>query len=102
MHDAHLRELPAAQAPTVVDLHPEDIFALDMSAVRKRISETEVRMLAFNHSIPGPTLRVRQATGVTVRVTNDLDMQTTVHWHGLRLENRFDGVPYDTQEPIAP
>ncbi|MGH2391292.1 MAG: multicopper oxidase family protein, partial [Chloroflexota bacterium] len=31
---------------------------------------------------------------------NDADIETTVHWHGLRLENRYDGVPHDTQPPI--
>ena len=33
-------------------------------------------------------------------MTNDGEIDTTVHWHGLRLENRYDGVPHDTQEPI--
>jgi FtsP/CotA-like multicopper oxidase with cupredoxin domain len=101
MHDAQLTALPAVHPPSLVDLRHEDIFALGISAVRKRIGEAEVPMLAFNQSIPGPTLRVHQSTELTVRVTNDVDMQTTVHWHGLRLENRFDGVPYDTQEPIG-
>jgi FtsP/CotA-like multicopper oxidase with cupredoxin domain len=57
-------------------------------------------MLAYNGSIPGPTLRVAQGAEVTVRVTNETDLETTVHWHGLRLDNRFDGVPHETQEPI--
>ena len=33
-------------------------------------------------------------------VSNDGDVEATVHWHGLRLENRYDGVPHETQEPI--
>ena len=33
-------------------------------------------------------------------MTNDGDVETTVHWHGLRLENRYDGVPHETQSPI--
>jgi FtsP/CotA-like multicopper oxidase with cupredoxin domain len=33
-------------------------------------------------------------------VTNDGDVEATVHWHGLRLENRYDGVPHETQSPI--
>jgi FtsP/CotA-like multicopper oxidase with cupredoxin domain len=57
-------------------------------------------MLAYNGSIPGPTLRVRQGSEVVVHVANDGDVEATVHWHGLRLENRFDGVPHDTQKPI--
>jgi FtsP/CotA-like multicopper oxidase with cupredoxin domain len=39
---------------------------------------------------------------VVVRVTNGTDLDTTVHWHGLRLENRFDGVPHETQAPTPP
>ena len=57
-------------------------------------------MLAYNGSIPGPTLRVQQGSEIVVHVTNDADVEATVHWHGLRLENRFDGVPHDTQKPI--
>jgi FtsP/CotA-like multicopper oxidase with cupredoxin domain len=57
-------------------------------------------MLAYNGSIPGPTLRVRQGSEVVVNVTNHADLETTVHWHGLRLENKYDGVPHETQEPI--
>ena len=33
-------------------------------------------------------------------MTNDGDVEATVHWHGLRLENRYDGVPHETQSPI--
>ena len=45
-------------------------------------------MLAYNGSIPGPTLRVAQGSEITVRVRNDGDHETTVHWHGLRLRER--------------
>jgi FtsP/CotA-like multicopper oxidase with cupredoxin domain len=56
-------------------------------------------MLAYNGSIPGPTLKVPEGSTVTVHVTNRGDLEATVHWHGLRLENRFDGT-HDTQAPI--
>jgi FtsP/CotA-like multicopper oxidase with cupredoxin domain len=58
--------------------------------VRKRINDAAVRMLAYNGSIPGPTLRVQQGSALTVETTNERDVETTVHWHGLRLENRYD------------
>jgi FtsP/CotA-like multicopper oxidase with cupredoxin domain len=45
-------------------------------------------------------LHVDQGSEITVRVSNDGDVAATVHWHGLRLENRYDGVPHETQEPI--
>ena len=57
-------------------------------------------MLAYNGSVPGPTLRVRQGSTITVNFTNRTDLESTVHWHGLRLENRFDGT-HETQAPVA-
>jgi FtsP/CotA-like multicopper oxidase with cupredoxin domain len=57
-------------------------------------------MLGYNGSIPGPTLKVQQDSEVIVHVTNDGDLEATVHWHGLRLDNKYDGVPHETQTPI--
>ena len=58
-----------------------------------------MRMLAYNGSVPGPTLQVEQ--GRDHRDTrNDGDIATTVHWHGLRPEHRYDGVRHETQQPI--
>ena len=51
---------------------------------------------------PGPTLRVRQGATLNVRFRNRTELPLTVHWHGLRLENRFDGVPGVTQRAVAP
>ena len=47
-----------------------------------------------------PTLHLQQGSEVIVNVTNDGDLDATVHWHGLRLENKYDGVPHETQQPI--
>jgi FtsP/CotA-like multicopper oxidase with cupredoxin domain len=91
--------LPDVAAPQSVRLTDGDRYALSIGAVRKALGG-ELRMLAYNGSIPGPTLRVAQGTRIDVEVRNDGDVATTVHWHGLRLENRFDGVPHETQEPI--
>ena len=70
--------------------------------MRKRIGDAEVRMLGYNGSIPGPTLHVDQGSEITVQVANDGDVEATVHWHGLRLQNLYDGVPQETQAPIQP
>jgi FtsP/CotA-like multicopper oxidase with cupredoxin domain len=94
--------LPEALSPSVVRLHDGDVFNLRIRPVRKRIGDAEVRMLGYNGSIPGPTLHVEQGSLITVNVANDGDVEATVHWHGLRLENRFDGVPEETQAPILP
>src|SRR5687767_6563407 len=56
---------------------------------------------AYNGSVPGPILRYRQGERLRIEVENALDVDTTVHWHGIRLPNRMDGVPHLTQAPIA-
>ena len=83
-----------------IRLHHGDRFDLRIAPVRKTLNGADLRMLAYNGSIPGPTLHVDQGSEITVHVTNDGEVDTTVHWHGLRLENRFDGVPHETQQPI--
>ena len=94
--------LPEAGRPELLRLRDGDEVQLRIAPVAKRLRGTAVRMLAYNGSIPGPTLRMPQGAEVGVHVTNGLDIDTTVHWHGLRLENRFDGVPHETQQPIPP
>ena len=93
--------LPDALPSVLVDLDDGDLLEMRIGPVRNSIGSDEVRMLAYNGSIPGPAFKVRQGTTVSVKVTNDAGLPQTVHWHGLRLENRFDGVPYETQEPIS-
>jgi FtsP/CotA-like multicopper oxidase with cupredoxin domain len=81
-------------------LLPGDSLDLEICPVRKNLNGAELRMLAYNGSIPGPTLHVEQGSRITVRTRNDGDVEATVHWHGLRLENQYDGVPHETQAPI--
>ncbi len=92
--------LPEAGPPALLELADGDTLDLQVSPVAKRLGDTTVRMLGYNGSIPGPTLKVQQGTEIIVHVTNQGDLDTTVHWHGLRLENRYDGVPHETQAPI--
>ena len=91
--------LPRAVAPSVIELADGDTTELHIGPVVKRVGDADVRMLAYNGSIPGPTLKVPEGATVTVHVTNEGDLEATVHWHGLRLENRYDGT-HDTQAPI--
>jgi FtsP/CotA-like multicopper oxidase with cupredoxin domain len=56
----------------------------------------------FNDSLPGPLLRFRKGDKVSIGVDNALPVLTTVHWHGLRVPNAMDGVPFVTQPPIEP
>jgi FtsP/CotA-like multicopper oxidase with cupredoxin domain len=92
--------LPEAGRPQLLELAPGDTLDLRVGPVAKRLGDTTVRMLGYNGSIPGPTLKVQQGSEIIVHVENHGDLDTTVHWHGLRLENRYDGVPHETQAPI--
>ena len=92
--------LPEVEPPGVIRLRDGDHLDLGIGPVRKGMEDAQLRMLAYNGSIPGPTLHVDQGSEISVQVNNSGDVETTVHWHGLRLENRFDGVPHETQEPI--
>jgi FtsP/CotA-like multicopper oxidase with cupredoxin domain len=91
--------LPEAHAPERVELLDGDEFNLRIGPVAKRIGDDKVRMLAYNDSIPGPVLAVQEGSEIVVHIENQGDMEATVHWHGLRLENRYDGT-HETQTPI--
>lgn len=92
--------LPTARACEEVELDDGDRFDLRIAPVAKRVGDATVRMLAYNGSIPGPTLRVREGSEVVFHIENQGDTEATVHWHGLRLENRYDGT-HQTQRPMG-
>jgi FtsP/CotA-like multicopper oxidase with cupredoxin domain len=92
--------VPEARSTDVVEVSDGDEFDLRIAPVANRLGDANVRMLAYNGSIPGPTLRVREGSEIVVNVENQGDMDATVHWHGLRLDNRYDGT-HETQAPIA-
>lgn len=58
--------------------------------------------IAVNGSIPGPTLHFTEGDYAVIYVKNNMDVETSVHWHGLLLPNFQDGVPYLTTPPILP
>jgi FtsP/CotA-like multicopper oxidase with cupredoxin domain len=100
------RGLPAAARSAAIELADGAVLDLTAAPVALDIDGAPTRMLAYNGSIPGPTLRVRQGSTATIRLRNDTDVPTTIHWHGLRLDNVFDGVPrgahHGMQTPIEP
>lgn len=57
---------------------------------------------AFDGIAPGPEIRVKQGQSVRRRVINNLSVPTSVHWHGIRIDNRMDGVAGLTQAAIEP
>ena len=94
--------LPESTRTAQVELEHDEVFELRAIPIRKRIGDATVKMLAYNGSAPGPTLRVAQGSEVTIIFTNETDVESTVHWHGLRLDNRFDGVPEGAHHGMLP
>jgi FtsP/CotA-like multicopper oxidase with cupredoxin domain len=92
--------LPQARVTEVVDLTDDRVFEMSIEPVAKQIGEHTVRMLGYNGSVPGPTLRAPEGAEIRVKVENRGDLDATVHWHGLRLDNAFDGT-HETQKPMA-
>jgi FtsP/CotA-like multicopper oxidase with cupredoxin domain len=82
-----------------VELSESDQYELRIAPVAKPLGDATVRMLAYNGSIPGPTLKVKEGSEIVVNVENQGDMEATVHWHGLRLDNRYDGT-HQVQHPM--
>ena len=60
------------------------------------------RAIAVNGQIPMPTLTFTEGDTAEIYVHNNLDEETSLHWHGLFLPNQYDGVPNLTQMPIKP
>lgn len=64
--------------------------------------DTKTKVWAYNATVPGPIIRVKKGVEVSIEVTNMLEQPTSVHWHGIRIDNAMDGVSNLTQEPIQP
>lgn len=76
---------------SVVELKNGDTFDLTASYVTKEIGGKKQKMLAYNGSIPGPTIQVEQGSEITVNFKNNTDLPALLHSHGVRMDNQFDG-----------
>jgi FtsP/CotA-like multicopper oxidase with cupredoxin domain len=106
---AGLASLPAGMvsattsAPTSL-LTSASPFALNTGPVEQafKTGAPKTRLWGFNGSVPGPVLRYRKGDTARILVSNGLSVDTAVHWHGVRVPNPMDGVPFVTQDPIKP
>lgn len=87
---ARTSQLPLAGQPLVLD-GPE----LDLSVGESLVNYTgrARRAITINGSLPAPILRFREGDEVLIRVRNTLDVDTSIHWHGILLPANMDGVP---------
>lgn len=94
--------LPAAKPVATVKLRDGDTLDLSAGFVRRTIRGNQFVMYAFNGMVPGPLIRVTRQATITVRFHNRIDLPSSIHWHGLRHENKDDGVPGLTQDEVPP
>lgn len=104
---AELRERLATAPGATWPASPETdvVREYELVAAPTRLQLLDGRTLevwAYNGQVPGPTLRANVGDRLRVRLVNHLPQPTSIHWHGLRLDNRMDGVPGVTQPPIEP
>ncbi|EKN4908427.1 MULTISPECIES: copper resistance system multicopper oxidase [Serratia] len=75
--------------PTLLGTH----FDLTISETPVNITGSNRQAKTINGGLPGPTLRWKEGDKVTLKVKNQLDEQTSIHWHGIILPANMDGVP---------
>lgn len=95
---------PVGQATRteLVRLGNGDSLTLVAEPVRRRVHGIEQTVYAFNRQLPGPLLWVERGSTIHVRFENRLDLPSSVHWHGLRLDHRMDGSPPVSQPAVPP
>lgn len=64
--------------------------------------EVKVEAWTFNGSVPGAQIRVKEGEKVTINLKNELPEPTSIHWHGIRVPNKMDGIPGVTQNAVQP
>ncbi len=93
--------LRAAPNPDVPVLEGP-VFDLTIDEVAVNFTGRPRMATAINGSIPAPTLRMREGDRITLRVTNNMSVSSSIHWHGLILPSNMDGVPGLSYAGIAP
>jgi hypothetical protein len=81
---------------------PVKEYNLTIEQKEMTLGGVSAKAMAINGSIPGPVLEFNEGDLAIINVTNKMDEETSVHWHGLILPNFYDGVPYLTTPPIKP
>jgi FtsP/CotA-like multicopper oxidase with cupredoxin domain len=103
---ATLLPLPAqAQVTSTAPGLPEGVRILEARKSRQRIMASpagETDVWGYDGQVPGPLLRAKTGEEIALRLVNKLDQPTSLHWHGVRIDNAMDGVVGLTQKPVMP
>ncbi len=92
--------MPEAKPREIMELADGDTVHLQASIVRRKLNGQDVVMYGYNGQYPGPLLKAPKDATIIVEFNNKIEFPTTIHWHGVRLDNRFDGIPGMTQAPV--
>ena len=82
------------------DGRPVKEYNLTIEENEMTLGGVTANAMTINGGIPGPVLEFNEGDLAIINVTNKMDEETSVHWHGLILPNFYDGVPYLTTPPI--
>ncbi len=81
---------------------PVQEYTLTIKKEKVNKAGKKVMGMTINGTIPGPTLEFTEGEYAVIYVKNEMDVETSIHWHGMLLPNFYDGVPYLTTPPIKP
>jgi len=104
MSNMEMQKTTAAPVKTIVNNTPSRTVRYDLYVNDTTVAfgKKTKRAIAVNGQIPMPTLVFTEGDTAEIYVHNLMNEETSLHWHGLLLPNRYDGVPYLTQMPIKP
>lgn len=109
MNNMHINHVPMPEVKqdkikTIVNNTPPRTVRYDLYIADTIVTfgKKKKRAIAVNGQIPMPTLTFTEGDTAEIHVHNNLDEETSLHWHGLFLPNKMDGVPFLTQMPIKP
>jgi suppressor of ftsI len=94
--------IPDAKPREIVRLADGDTLVLEAGLARQRVGGHSFVGYAYNGQVPGPLIWATEGSTIHIRYRNRIEWPTTIHWHGVRLENRFDGAEGLTQEAVQP
>ena len=105
---AHHHHMPMTPAPTLPvtaganAMESGENIALSIMRSTFTLGGRRAEATTVNGTLPGPLIRLREGQDVSLAVTNHLDVESSIHWHGLLLPFQMDGVPGITFPGIAP